>query len=143
MSDVMVSLVSVRPNDVDEDLLESVDLSLLGLKEKLAALVPRYVAEVTRYDDSLEDIPTRQTYTSTERHIKMSAKVLANRFRIGLERAIQTLRVTTQRGIRSALLPISRRYRADRQFGVKRLNVKFVPDTIWAKSKTLRGDVAS
>ena len=87
MSEVMVSLVLARSNDVDEDLLESVDSSLSGLKEKLAALVPRYIAEVTRYDDSLEDIPTRQTYMSNERHVKMSAEVLADRFGIGLKRA--------------------------------------------------------
>ena len=73
----------------------------------------------------------------------MSAEVLADRFGIGLERARQTLKATTQRGTRSALLPISRRYRADRQFGVKRLNGKFATDTIWAKSRTLRSNVAS
>ena len=49
----------------------------------------------------------------------MSAEVLADRFGIGLERARQTLRATTQRATRSALLPISRRYCADRQFDVK------------------------
>ena len=144
MSEVMVSSsVSARPNDVDEDLLESVNSFLTGLKEKLVAMIPRYVAEVSKYDDSLEDLPTRQTYTSTERHIKMSAEVLADRFGIGLERARQTLRATTQRGTRSALLPISRRYRADIQFDMKRLKGKFATDTIWAKSKTLRGNVAS
>ena len=144
MSKVMVSSVSaIRPNDVNENLLESVDPSLMGLKKKLSAMVPRYIAEVKRYDDSLEDIPTQQTYTSTERHIKMSAEVLADRFGIRLERARQTLRVTTQRGTRSALLPISRRYRADRQFDVKQLKGKFATNTIWAKSKTLRGNVAS
>ena len=73
MNKVVVSSVPARPNDLDEDLLESVDPSLLGLKEKLAALKPRYIVEVARYDDSLEDIPTRQTYTSTERHVKMPA----------------------------------------------------------------------
>ena len=30
-----------------------------GLKEKMTELVPRYVAEVARYDDTLEDLPTR------------------------------------------------------------------------------------
>ena len=53
MSEVMVSSVSaIRSNDLDEYLLESMDPSLSGLKEKLAALVPRYIAEVARYDDS-------------------------------------------------------------------------------------------
>ena len=45
-------------DSIDEDLLEAIDPALLGLKAKLVALVPRYVAEVSRYDDSLEDIPT-------------------------------------------------------------------------------------
>ena len=144
MSEMMVSSVSAtRPNDLDEDLLESMDPYLSGLKEKLAALVPRYISEVARYDDLLEDIPTIQTYTSTERHVKISAELLADRFGIGLERARQTLKSTTQRGTRSALLPITRRYRADRKFGVRRLNGKFSTDTIWAKSKTLRRNVAS
>ena len=76
-------------------------------------------------------------------HVKMSAEVLADRFGIGLEIKRQTLKETTQRGTRSALLPIRRRYRADRQFGVRQLKGKFATDTIWAKSKTLRRNVAS
>ena len=108
----------------------------------LTKLIPR-IAEVSRYDDTLEDLPTRQTYTSTERHAKVSAEVLADRFAIGIERAHQTLRATLQRGTRSAILPIGRRYRADRQFRVKRLDGKFATDTLWAKTKSLRGNVAT
>ena len=49
MSKVMVSSVSAtRHNDLDTSLLELVDPSLSGLKEKLAALVPKYIAEVKR-----------------------------------------------------------------------------------------------
>ena len=45
MSEVIVYSVSAtRPNDLDEDLLESMDQSLSGLKENFAALVPRYIA---------------------------------------------------------------------------------------------------
>jgi hypothetical protein len=119
------------------------DPTLSNLKEKMTALVPGYIEEVARYDDTLEDLPTRQTYTSTERHIKISAEVLADRSVIGLERARQTLKATTHRGTRSTFLPISRRYRADHQFGVKRLNGKFATDMIWAKSRMLRSNVAS
>ena len=53
------------------------------LKEKTTALVPRYGAEVAKYDETLEDLPTRQTHTSTEKHRKMSIEVLADRFGIG------------------------------------------------------------
>ena len=98
----------------DASLLHSVEPSLSNLKEQLLAKVPRNVAEVTRYNDVLEDLPTRQTYMSTERHIKISAEVLPERFGIEIECARSTLRATVQRGTRSAILPMSRQYRADR-----------------------------
>ena len=79
------------------------------------------------------DSPARRTFVSDERHTKVSAELIAERFSIGPIRSQRTLRVTTQRGIRSAILPISRRYRADRIFGVKRLNGKFATDTAYGK----------
>lgn len=81
---------------------------------------------------------------SDDRHVKLSAELIADeRFGISRTRAQRTLRVTTQRGIRSAILPISRRYRADRIFGVRRLNGKFATDTVYGKIKSLRGNVGS
>ena len=50
-----------------------------GLKEKTTVLVPRYGAEVAKYDETSE----RQTHTSTERHRKMSIEIIVNRFGIG------------------------------------------------------------
>ena len=88
-------------------------------------------------------MPIRKTYTSTERHIRISAEVLADRFGICIERAKETLRATVYIGTRFAILPIRRRYQADRQRKVKRLNGKFATDTIWAKSLSLKGNVVS
>ena len=107
------------------------------------AEVPRNVAEVTRYDDVLEYFTTRQSYTSIERHRKISDEVLADIFSIGIERARATPRATFQRGKMSYILPISRQYRADRQHIVKRLHGKFATDTIWEESMLLRGNVTS
>ena len=45
--------------------------------------------------------------------------------------------------MRSAILPISRRYRADRMYGIKRLNGKFSTDTLYGICKSLRGYVFS
>lgn len=111
-----------------------------GLKE----LMIRKLAETQRkYDKDLEDVPTRQTYTSTQRHTKATADVLAERFAIGIQRARDTLSVTFQRAVRSALLPISRRYRADRQLNTKQLQGKFATDTLWFSVKSIRGYKAS
>ena len=80
-----------------------------GFKEQLLATIPRTISK------------TSQTYSSTDRHSKISAEVLADRFGIGIDRANTTLKATLQRGTRSAILPIIRRYRSDIQYGFKRL----------------------
>ena len=121
---------------------ERTPVNPFGMKEDLARSV-RKIAEVSRIDGTLEDLPTRQTYTSTERHAKVSAEVLADRYAIGLQRARDTLAATMQKGTRSAILPISRRYRADRRFSVKRLKGNFSSDTLWSKTKSLRGNVCT
>ena len=83
------------------------------------------------------DLPTCRTFISGERHVKVSAELIAERFGIGPTLAQRTLRVTTQQGVRSAILPISRRYRAHWVFGVKRLNGKFATDTAYGKIRSL------
>ena len=106
----------------------------------MLTVLPQKIAQTTRFDDGLEDLPTRQTYTSTETHTKISEDVLADLFRIGNEIANATLKATLQRGTRSAILPNIRRFRADRQYGVKRLKGKYFTNTIWGDSKSLRSN---
>jgi hypothetical protein len=53
------------------------------------------------------EIPARRTFVSAERHVKVTAEALADKFGISVPRAQRTLRVTTQRGVQSAILPIS------------------------------------
>lgn len=87
------------------------------------------------------DTPARRTFVSDERHLKVSAELIAERFGIGPIRAQKTLRVTTQRGVRSAILPITRRYRADRLFVMERLNAKFAIDTAYGKIRSLWSNI--
>ena len=49
-----------------------------GYKEQLLAAIPRTISKTKRFDDALEDISTRKTYSSTDRHSKISAEVLAD-----------------------------------------------------------------
>eukprot|EP00980_Cylindrotheca_fusiformis_P019419 scaffold6690_cov88-Cylindrotheca_fusiformis.AAC.1 len=72
--------------------------------------------------------------------MKLTADLLADRFGIGPSRARATLGVTTQRGTRSAILPLARRYKADRYFNLKRLQGKFAMDTFYAKMRSLLGN---
>ena len=95
------------------------------------------------YDTDTNDIPRIRTYVSHERHNKISADKISEILCIGPDKAAQMLRVTRQRGTRSAILPIGRRYRADRMYDVKRLEGKFSTDTLYGKVQSLRGYKAS
>jgi hypothetical protein len=120
----------------DEALLHSIDPSFVNLRERL-------IAKTTRYDQDLEDAPARQTFVSTERHSKITSGHIAKRFGIGPERAKATLCATTQRGMRSAILPIGRRYSGNRMSDAKQLQGKFATDTLWATTKSLNSNVAT
>ena len=48
-----------------------------------------------------------------------------------------------QRGTRSVILPIGRRYIADRMFDIKGLSSKFGTDTIWSKARSITNNVPS
>ena len=80
---------------------------------------------------------------STDRHLKVDAQTLTECFLIGLKKAEATMKVKTQKGMRSALLPLSRRYRAYRQYGIKRLNSKFATDTCYFTTKSLHQNIGA
>jgi hypothetical protein len=128
----------------DDALIDSIDPSLVRLGDLLHTKrrQQQTMSQVdTVYDQT--DVPSRRTFVSEERHAKVTAEAVAEKFGISIPRAQRTLRVTTQRGVRSAILPIARRYRADRMFSVKRLQGKFATDTAYGKVKSLRGYVGS
>lgn len=94
-------------------------------------------------DARFADLPSPPTFVSTQRHSKATAENLSERLGISVDRARATLRATLQRGTRSAILPLARRYRADRQFDRPVLNHKFSTDTGYFKHRSLRGNIAS
>ncbi len=129
-------------NAASEDAyMDSIDPSLVRLGERLHQK-QSCISQVETVYNQMET-PAHRTFVSDERHMKVTAELIAEKFGISIPRAQRTLRVTTQRGVRSAILPISRRYRADRMFAVKRLNKKLATDTAYGKTKSLRGNVGS
>ena len=125
----------------DDALLHSVDPSLVLLFERMRKRYRISQTHVVEREHDHDDIPARRTFVSDERHAKVSTELIAEPFHIGPLRAQRTLRVTTQRGVRSAVLPIARRYQADRAFEVKRLRGKFATDTAYGKVRSLRSNV--
>ena len=77
----------------------------------------------------------RNTFKSQARHKRINANHISQLWGVGMNRAKATIECTTQRGSRSAILPLSRRYRADRMYSMKRLNSKFATDTFYSDYK--------
>ena len=121
----------------DETLLHTIDPTLTNLKELMIQKV-----RVASIGDG-SDVPSRRTFVSTDRHMKVTEDILCERFGISPARARATLKVTTQRGTRSAILPLSRRYRADRRYKVKTLDSKFAMDTFFSTVKSITNNTCS
>lgn len=91
-------------------------------------------------DPGTSDVPELNTFQSSQRHTDVSPADLSERWSISIATAIQTLKKTTQRFLRSAVLPLSRRYRADRVFQRKTLAGRWSTDTMDGRSKSLEGN---
>ena len=69
--------------------------------------------------------------------MKASAELIADLWCSGIKNSQATLGVTSQRRVRSAALPLARRYRSDRVFSMRRLNALFATDTLFSDVKSL------
>jgi hypothetical protein len=107
-------------------------------------ITDRLISEVrtTGEEESPEpdDVPVPRTFATGNRHSDVSAQELSERWFIGLAQAQETIKVTTQNCIRSALLPNSRRYKADRIFEKPLLRGDFYTDTLDGRCKLLDGN---
>ena len=115
----------------DESILNEINPVLVQLKELYTNV------NEPLYSPNAKDLPARRTFVSNERHKRAAVSTLCENWGIGPRKASATLLATTQRGTRSAILPLSRRYKADRYYDTKRLNSKFACDTMWADIKSL------
>lgn len=91
-------------------------------------------------DTGATDIPPTHTFVSSDRHSDVSAEQLSERWGIGIKAAKETLKKTTQRFLRSAVLPLSRRYRTDMMFERKTLRGQWSTDTMDGRCKSLDGN---
>ena len=107
---------------------------MAGIGEISVALTPE---GITR---ELASRP-RVKQVESSRHGSATAESLSRKWRIGLDSARNTLRVTTQQGIRTAISPITRRYRVDNlALHRNRLHTRFHTDTLFSKTTSLSGN---
>lgn len=103
-------------------------------------LDPRVVSSVSpREPPFIEDLHSLSVL-NTKRHTAILPEELCKKWKVGMETAKNTLAVTTQMGVRSALHPLRRRYRTDLlTLRYPRLKSTFYTDTIVSKYKALGG----
>ena len=116
-----------------ESFLHDIDPTLVDLRGLL----------ISKVNNVVVDVPKPRTFVSEDRHQKITEDILAERFGISTKRARATLDATLQRGTRSAILPLSQRYKADRQFKLHRLDGRFATDTLYADKRSLLGNTHS
>ena len=97
-----------------------------------AAFSIRLISAVQIHDplQLKEDVPSSKTFHTSERKSMVSALDLSERWFIDLKQATQTIKSTSQWLLRSAILPLARRYRADRMYERPRLHGVVYTDTI-------------
>jgi hypothetical protein len=121
-----------------QDTAKRFDLSEAREIHLTRVMAERLISEIRVSEigvDEPADVPLPRTFTSDKRHTGVSAKDLSERWFIGLAQAIETIKATTQNCIRSAILPLSRRYRADRIFEKPLLRGDFYTDTMDGRCK--------
>ena len=91
-------------------------------------------------DIGSNDLSLPNVFQSSNRHTDVSAEDLSERWFISVKQAAATLKKTTQKFLPSALLPLSRRYRADRMFHRKTLTGDWATDTIDGRTKSIDGN---
>ena len=89
---------------------------------------------------SLEELPLAPTFQSKGRHSSVSPQDLSERWFIGLKKARDTIKNTTKQILCSALLPLVRRYRADRMYERPRIRGTVYTDTMDGQYKSLDGN---
>ena len=139
-------------NLTEGDFSEDCIMSLNRIQRKIASMEVTKLAQPAKHekvellirDKSLDpgktDIPIVNTFQSSDRHSDVTPQDLSQRWCISIPTAIKTLKKTTQRFLRSAVLPLSRRYRTDRVFDRKTLSGTWSTDTMDGRSKSLEGN---
>ena len=119
-----------------------VEPSFVGSIDDPATFAERLISSVQVNNPNMDkaDVPSAQTFHTKERKTTVNAAELSERWFIGLAQAEKTIRSTTQRLLRSAILPLVRRYRADRMYERPRFRGTVYTDMMHGHFKSLDGN---
>ena len=112
-------------NGTDEAVLHSINPELV----EMGANIKRNISEIVT--PAADEIPARRTFIPHARNLKAPADMIVDLDCIDLNVSQAALCDTTKRGIRSSILLIEHRYKADRVFSTRQLNAHFATDTFF------------
>ena len=81
----------------------------------------RRTAQLDTTKPEKPDVPEQRMFIASDRHSTIKTERLSEMRAISKKQAHKTLRVTTQRGVRSAVMPLSRCYKSDLIYNTPRL----------------------
>ena len=76
------------------------------------------------------ELKPRKTFLLADRHSRTTPEELSKNWGISVAQAALTLKATTRNLVRSAIMPLARRYRVDQMFEVNRLRCTMSTDTM-------------
>jgi len=113
------------------------DIQAFNARIMKSTVVPTEMFEGPLSGDELME---PKTFLSSDRHSNTTPEDLSEIWNISIEQAKMTLEATTQHHSRSAIMPLSRRYRMDRMFEPKRLRCDMSTDTMDPRCEGMHGD---
>ena len=72
--------------------------------------------------DNMKDVSMPRTFLSDNRHSSTTSEYSSDRWRLSISKAVVTLKATTQKLTRSAIMTLEQRYKADLMLGVFRIH---------------------
>ena len=90
--------------------------------------------------DTLNEIGLPRTFLSSKRHSSTTLEDLIERWGLSLAQATLTLKATTQKLVRSAVMPLARRYRSDHMFDVRQVHSMMSTDTMDARCNSIHAE---
>ena len=90
--------------------------------------------------ETLKDIGLPRTLLSSKRHSSTAPEDVSERWGISLAQATLTLKATTQKLVRSAVMPLARRHRADHMFDVRRVHGMMPTDIMDARCNSIHAE---
>ena len=97
----------------------------------------RQVSFANEQVDTMKDVSITRTFLSKNRHYSTTSEDLIKRWGLSISQAAITLKATTQKLTRSAIMPLARRYRSDRMFDGRRIHGTMSNNTMDTRCQTI------